>query len=106
MVREPHTGACGCAKRRCLALGSQLGRGTRAEWIASLHAQPCHVVYTEYRPTPLQHWVYPLGGDGLHLLVDAGEPFLISQRDYLRGVDCGAQQLHIVCTDNLEVRWV
>ena len=26
-----------------------------AEWIAQLHGQPCHVVYTEYRPTPLQH---------------------------------------------------
>ena len=25
-----------------------------AEWIAHVHAQPCHVVYTEYRPTPLQ----------------------------------------------------
>ena len=25
-----------------------------AAWIAHVHAQPCHVVYTEYRPTPLQ----------------------------------------------------
>ena len=41
-----------------------------ADWIASLHYQPCHVVYTEYRPTPLQHYIYPAGGDGLHLVVD------------------------------------
>ena len=32
--------------------------------------QPCHVVYTEYRPTPLQHYIYPSGGDGIHLVVD------------------------------------
>eukprot|EP01094_Clydonella_sp_ATCC50884_P002061 TRINITY_DN11587_c0_g1_i1.p1 TRINITY_DN11587_c0_g1~~TRINITY_DN11587_c0_g1_i1.p1 ORF type:complete len:983 (-),score=409.92 TRINITY_DN11587_c0_g1_i1:194-2761(-) len=41
-----------------------------AEWIAKLHAQPCNVVYTDYRPTPLQHYVFPAGGDGLYLVVD------------------------------------
>jgi len=41
-----------------------------AEWIAHLHKQPCHVVYTEYRPTPLQHYIFPQGGDGIHLVVD------------------------------------
>lgn len=30
-----------------------------AEWVASLHNQPCHVVYTEYRPTPLEHFGLP-----------------------------------------------
>jgi ATP-dependent RNA helicase DOB1 len=41
-----------------------------ADWIASIHHQPCHVVYTNYRPTPLQHFIFPEGGDGLHLVVD------------------------------------
>ena len=41
-----------------------------AEWIAYIHKQPCHVVYTDFRPTPLQHYIYPSGGDGLHLVVD------------------------------------
>jgi ATP-dependent RNA helicase DOB1 len=61
-----------------------------AHWVAELHSQvengllavefpppsypslvqPCHVVYTDYRPTPLQHYVFPAGGDGLHLVVD------------------------------------
>lgn len=41
-----------------------------AEWIAYIHKQPCHVVYTDYRPTPLQHYIYPSGGNGLHLVVD------------------------------------
>ncbi|QQP38558.1 Superkiller viralicidic activity 2like 2like, partial [Caligus rogercresseyi] len=40
------------------------------EWIAHLHSQPCHVVYTDYRPTPLQHYIFPSGGDGIHLVVD------------------------------------
>jgi ATP-dependent RNA helicase DOB1 len=30
-----------------------------SEWVASLHEQPCHVVYTEYRPTPLEHFGLP-----------------------------------------------
>ena len=41
-----------------------------ADWIAEIHHQPCHVLYTNYRPTPLQHYIYPQGGDGLHLVVD------------------------------------
>lgn len=40
-----------------------------AEWIANVHRSPCHVVYTEYRPTPLVHYGFPLGGDsGLYLV--------------------------------------
>ncbi|XP_064625845.1 exosome RNA helicase MTR4-like [Lineus longissimus] len=46
-----------------------------AEWICYLHKHPCHVVYTEYRPTPLQHYIYPAGGDGLHLVVDENGEF-------------------------------
>ncbi|KAJ8951031.1 hypothetical protein NQ314_007731 [Rhamnusium bicolor] len=40
------------------------------EWVAHLHQQPCHVVYTDYRPTPLQHFIYPAGGSGIHMVVD------------------------------------
>ncbi|XP_068429479.1 exosome RNA helicase MTR4 isoform X3 [Clinocottus analis] len=46
-----------------------------AEWITHLHKQPCHVVYTEFRPTPLQHYIFPAGGDGLHLVVDENGDF-------------------------------
>ncbi|UJR27854.1 hypothetical protein I4U23_009119 [Adineta vaga] len=41
-----------------------------AEWISFLHNQPCHVVYTDMRPVPLHHYIYPAGADGLHLVVD------------------------------------
>ena len=42
-----------------------------ADWIAHLHHQPCHVVYTEYRPTPLKHYGYAQGGDLMLTLVDS-----------------------------------
>lgn len=41
-----------------------------AEWICKIHEQPCHVVYTNFRPTPLQHYLFPAGGSGIHLVVD------------------------------------
>ena len=41
-----------------------------AEWITKTHNQPCHVVYTDFRPVPLQHYLFPSGGDGIHLVVD------------------------------------
>ncbi|KAG2425704.1 hypothetical protein HXX76_013546 [Chlamydomonas incerta] len=41
-----------------------------AEWVSKTHNSPCHVVYTDYRPTPLQHYVFPAGGDGLYMVVD------------------------------------
>ena len=49
-----------------------------ALWIAELHSQPCHVVYTGYRPTPLQHFIFPSGGDGMHLVVDEQSTFRAS----------------------------
>ena len=35
-------------------------------WISKLHHQPCHVVYTDYRPVPLQHFLFPSSADGLY----------------------------------------
>uniref|UniRef100_A0ACD6A8A7 Uncharacterized protein n=1 Tax=Avena sativa TaxID=4498 RepID=A0ACD6A8A7_AVESA len=46
-----------------------------ADWVAKVHKQPCHIVYTDYRPTPLQHYVFPAGGDGLYLVVDENGKF-------------------------------
>ena len=41
-----------------------------AGWIAKIHNQKVNVVYTEYRPVPLQHYLFPVGGDGLFLVID------------------------------------
>ncbi|KAJ1949377.1 ATP-dependent RNA helicase mtr4, partial [Dispira parvispora] len=46
-----------------------------AEWICDIHQQPCHVVYTDFRPTPLQHYLFPEGSDGIHLVVDENSRF-------------------------------
>ncbi|KAI9252558.1 rRNA-processing arch domain-containing protein [Helicostylum pulchrum] len=46
-----------------------------AEWICKIHKQPCHIVYTDFRPTPLQHYLFPAGGDGIHLVVDEKSRF-------------------------------
>ncbi|KAK3297859.1 rRNA-processing arch domain-containing protein [Chaetomium fimeti] len=41
-----------------------------AEWIAKIHRQACHVVYTDFRPTPLQNYFFPAGTNGIYLIVD------------------------------------
>lgn len=57
-------------------LSATIPNGTQfAEWICHLHKQPCHVVSTDYRPTPLQHFIFPAGGDGLLLVVDEFRDF-------------------------------
>lgn len=45
------------------------------ELVLQVHQQPCHIVYTDYRPTPLQHYVFPAGGNGLYLVVDEKSKF-------------------------------
>lgn len=42
-----------------------------SEWIAKIHNQVCHVVYTEYRPVPLRYYLAPLGDTKLYLVRDA-----------------------------------
>lgn len=32
--------------------------------------QPCHVVYTDRRPVPLQHYIFPANADGVYLVLD------------------------------------
>ena len=52
-------------KRACLNV---MGNNITARM--QVHQQPCHIVYTDYRPTPLQHYIFPSGGSGLYLAVD------------------------------------
>ena len=46
-----------------------------AGWIAKIHRQPCHLVSTDYRPTPLQHYMFPAGAAGLYMVVDEKAKF-------------------------------
>ncbi|XRB01908.1 ATP-dependent RNA helicase mtr4 [Pycnococcus provasolii] len=44
-----------------------------AHWVACIRNQPTHIVWTDKRPTPLMHYVYPSGADGLFLIKDEGD---------------------------------
>lgn len=55
-----------------------------AEWITKTHNQPCHVVYTDFRPTPLQHYLFPAGADGIHLVVD--EKSVFREENFLKAM--------------------
>lgn len=46
-----------------------------SEWIAHLKNQPCHTIYTDTRPVPLEHYLHPSGGKGFHLVVDSKGQF-------------------------------
>jgi ATP-dependent RNA helicase DOB1 len=42
-----------------------------ADWVESIHpTTKVHVIHTDYRPVPLQHYLYPAGADGIFLIVD------------------------------------
>ena len=43
---------------------------TRVVRICRIKHQPCHVIYTDKRPVPLQHYLFPAGGDGVYMVVD------------------------------------
>ena len=64
-----------------------------ASWVAKVHDQPCHVIYTEYRPTPLEHFIFPVAGEGLHLVVDENGKF--RERSFQKAVSA-------LATTNLE----
>jgi len=41
-----------------------------AEWICRIKHQACNVIYTDKRPVPLQHYLFPAGGQGVYMVVD------------------------------------
>lgn len=61
-----------------------------ASWIAQLHSQPCHVVYTNYRPTPLTHYMFPTGASGIYQIVDEKGTFKSDQFTKVRHQAPGA----------------
>lgn len=47
-----------------------------ASWFATIHQSKCHVIRTDNRPVPLQHYVFPTGSDGIYLTMDEKRRFL------------------------------
>ncbi|CAG8446308.1 1514_t:CDS:10, partial [Scutellospora calospora] len=50
-----------------------------AEWICKIHSQVdinrSYIIKEYFRPTPLQHYIYPCGGDGIFMVVDENGVF-------------------------------
>uniref|UniRef100_A0A914HBQ6 Superkiller viralicidic activity 2-like 2 n=1 Tax=Globodera rostochiensis TaxID=31243 RepID=A0A914HBQ6_GLORO len=57
-----------------------------AEWICYLRHKPCNVVYTDYRPVPLQHLIYSAGSDGLWEVVNIKGEF--KQDNFAKAMSC------------------
>ena len=61
---------------RMVFLSATLSNATEfVEWIAHLRKSPCHVVYTDHRIVPLEHYAFPQYGDGIYLVRDANGRF-------------------------------
>ena len=59
-----------------------------AEWIVQTKRQPCHLVYTDFRPTPLEHYIFPSGGDGVYLCYDRENTF--RHENFLKAINAVA----------------
>ena len=56
---------------RCAFLSATIPNAAEfAAWVATVHGAPVSVIHTDFRPTPLQHYLFPSGGDGIHLVVE------------------------------------
>merc|ERR1712146_668706 len=61
---------------RMVFLSATLSNATEFfEWIAHLRKAPGHVVYTDHRIVPLEHYAFPQGGEGIYLVRDANGRF-------------------------------
>ncbi|UKK01998.2 ATP-dependent RNA helicase [Theileria orientalis] len=46
-----------------------------SEWITRIKNVPCNVVSTDFRPVPLNHYLYMSGGEGIYLVLDEDNNF-------------------------------
>ena len=70
-----------------------------AMWISLLKNQPCNIIYTEFRPVPLQHYVYPTGSDDILLTVDEKGNF--KEDNFNRALSQISSNISIDNNDNL-----
>jgi ATP-dependent RNA helicase DOB1 len=61
-----------------------------SEWVCKVHDIPCHIVYTDFRPTPLEHYIYPSGGDGIFLIVDKTSAF--KEDNFLKAISIATEK--------------
>ncbi|KAK9728909.1 ATP-dependent RNA helicase mtr4, variant 2 [Basidiobolus ranarum] len=72
---------------RCVFLSATIpNAGEFIQWVCKTRQQPCHVVHIDYRPTPLQYYVYPSGGDGIYMVMDENKQF--NERNFEKALTC------------------
>lgn len=64
-----------------------------AEWICKIKQQPCNVVYTDFRPVPLQHYIYPNGAEGIYLVVD--EKGVFKEHNFSKAIEILESELNL-----------
>lgn len=64
-----------------------------AMWICKIKSQPCNVVYTDYRPVPLQHYVFVPGSEGIYLVVDEKGTF--KEENFTKAISTLNEDLHL-----------
>ncbi|KJP88887.1 hypothetical protein AK88_01381 [Plasmodium fragile] len=71
---------------RFIFLSATIPNGIQfAEWVSSIKTQACHIVYTDYRPTPLQHYIYPTSSESVFLICDENKDF--KKNNFIKAVN-------------------
>ena len=61
---------------KCVFLSATIPNARQfAEWIAKIKSQPVNVIYTEYRPVPLEIYLHAQNSEGIYLIKDSGGKF-------------------------------
>lgn len=61
---------------RCIFLSATMSNAREiCAWIAHARKQNCHMIYTGYRPTPLDYHIFPAGDGPSYLVVDGNGNF-------------------------------
>uniref|UniRef100_A0A3B0MNY5 ATP-dependent RNA helicase, putative n=1 Tax=Theileria annulata TaxID=5874 RepID=A0A3B0MNY5_THEAN len=60
-----------------------------SEWITRIKRIPCNVISTDYRPVPLNHYLYMSGAEGIYLILDEDNNFKSS--NYNKCLSAGSQ---------------
>lgn len=64
-----------------------------AKWICRIKSQPCNVIFTLFRPVPLQHYVYVSGSEGIYLVVDEKGNF--KSENYNKAISVLSNELNL-----------
>ncbi|GAW81999.1 ATP-dependent RNA helicase [Plasmodium gonderi] len=79
---------------RFIFLSATIPNGIQfAEWVSSIKSQACHIVYTDYRPTPLQHYIYPTSSESVFLICDENKDF--KKNNFIKAVNAIKEKMNM-----------